>query len=41
MPKRMGLTSFGLEIGIFCDLLYSVLLFSVILRLDFLGLDLS
>jgi hypothetical protein len=30
----MGLASFGLAIGIFCDLLYSTLLVSVILGLD-------
>ena len=37
----MGLTSLGLEIGSFCDFLYSVLLFNAILGLDFLGLALS
>jgi hypothetical protein len=31
----------GLEIGIFCDFLYSILLFNAILGLDFLGLALS
>ena len=39
-PNVMGLTSLGLEIGIFCDFLYSVLLLSVALGLDFLGLAL-
>jgi hypothetical protein len=29
-PSFMGLASLGLEIGVFCDLLYSVLLLSVI-----------
>jgi hypothetical protein len=33
----MGVASFGLDIGVFYDLLYSVLLLSVILGLDFLG----
>jgi hypothetical protein len=37
----MGLISLGLDIGIFCNLLYSVLLLNVILGLDFLGLALS
>ena len=32
----MGLTSFGLGIGVFCAFLYSILLLSVILGLDFL-----
>ena len=36
-----GLASLGLDIGIFCDLLYRILLLSVILGLDFLGLALS
>ena len=40
-PKCMGQTSFGLDIGIFCDFLYSVLLLDVSLGLDFLGLALS
>ena len=41
-PNVMGLASLGLDIGIFCDFLYSVLLLSVILGLlDFLGLALS
>jgi hypothetical protein len=31
----------GLEIGIFCDSLYSALLFNTILGLDLLGLALS
>jgi hypothetical protein len=33
----MGLASLGLEIGIFCDLLYSVLLLDALLGLYFLG----
>ena len=37
----MGPASLGLDIGIFCDFLYSVLLMSAILGLDFLGLALS
>ena len=37
----MGLASLGLDIGMFCDLLYSILLLSVIFGLDFLGLALS
>ena len=37
----MGLTSFGLYIGIFCGFLCSVLLLSAILELYFLGLALS
>jgi hypothetical protein len=37
----MGLASLGLAIGIFCDSLYSVLLLSTILGLNFLGLALS
>jgi hypothetical protein len=40
-PNFMGLASLGLDIGTFCDFLYSVLLLSVFLELDFLGLDLS
>ena len=40
-PNFMGLTSFGLEIGIFCDFRYSVLLLNAILGLDFLGRALS
>jgi hypothetical protein len=39
----MGLASLGLDIDIFCDFLYSVLiiLLKAILGLDFLGLALS
>ena len=37
----MGLASLGLEIGILCDFLYSVILFTAILGLYFLGLALS
>jgi hypothetical protein len=37
----MGLASLRLEIGILCDLLYSLLLFNANLGLDFLGLALS
>jgi hypothetical protein len=37
----MGLASLGLDIGIFCDSLYSVLLLGVFLGLDFSGLALS
>ena len=37
----MGLASFGLDIGILCAFLYSVLLLNVILGLDFLGCALS
>jgi hypothetical protein len=40
-PNFMGLASLGLEIGIFCDFLCSVLLLSVVLGLDLLGLALS
>jgi hypothetical protein len=40
-PHFMGLASFGLGIGIFCDLRYSVLLLNAILELYFLGLALS
>jgi hypothetical protein len=36
----MGLASFGLGIGIFCDFVYSVLLSNTALGLDFLGLAL-
>jgi hypothetical protein len=36
-PNFMGLASLGLEIGIFCDFLYSVLLLNA-LGLDVLGL---
>ena len=36
----MGLASLGLDIGIPCDFLYSVLLFKAILGLDFSGLAL-
>ena len=35
-PNCMGLASFGLEIGIFCDFLHSVLLFNVNLGAIFL-----
>jgi hypothetical protein len=34
-PQLMGLVSFGLEIGIFCDSLHSVLLLNVILGPEF------
>ena len=37
----MGLASFGLVIGIFCDFLYSVRILNTILVLDLLGLALS
>ena len=41
----MGLASLGLEtgleVGIFCDSLYSILLLKAILGLDFLGLALA
>jgi hypothetical protein len=37
----MGLASFGLAIGIFCDFLQSVSLLNASLGLDFLGLALS
>jgi hypothetical protein len=37
----MGLASLGLDIGIFCDFLCSVLLLNAILGLDFLALALS
>jgi hypothetical protein len=40
-PNFMGLTSLGLYTGIFCDFLYSVLLFNASLGLHFLGLTLS
>ena len=40
-PNVMGLASLGLEIGIFCDSLYSVLPLNVILGLDFFGRALS
>jgi hypothetical protein len=40
-PNFMGLASLRLVIGIFCDLLYSVLLLDAILRLEFLGHTLS
>ena len=40
-PHFMGRASLGLDVGIFCDFLYSVLLLSAILGLDFLGLALS
>jgi hypothetical protein len=34
-PNVMALASLGLDIGIFCDFLYSILLLSVILGLEF------
>ena len=37
----MGLARLGLDVGIFGEFLYIVLLLSVILGLDFLGLALS
>jgi hypothetical protein len=37
----MGLASLGLDISIFCDFLYSVLLLDTILGVDFLGPALS
>ena len=37
----MGLASLGLDIDIFCDFLYIVLLVNSILALDFLGRALS
>jgi hypothetical protein len=40
-PNLMGPASLGLDIGIFCDFLYSVLLLRVILGLYLLGLALS
>jgi hypothetical protein len=40
-PNFMGLASLGLEIGIFCGFLYSVLLWNAILGLYFLGRALS
>jgi hypothetical protein len=40
-PNVMGLASLGLEIGIFGDFLYSVLLLDAILGLDLLGRALS
>ena len=40
-PNFMGLASLGLDIGIFCDSQYSVLLLSVLSGLDFSGLALS
>jgi hypothetical protein len=39
-PNFMGLASLGLEIGVFCQVLYSVLLSNAILGLYFLGLAL-
>ena len=36
-PVFTGLTRLGLEIGVFCDFLHSVLLLSAIMGLDFLG----
>ena len=36
-PNFTGLISLGLEIGVFCDFLYSVLLFNAISGLDFSG----
>ena len=40
-PNFMGLISLGLEIGVFCDFLFSVLLFIAIWGLDFSGRALS
>ena len=40
-PNVMGLASLGLDIGVFGDFLYRVLLLSTILGLAFLGLTLS
>jgi hypothetical protein len=40
-PNVMGLASLGLDIDIFCDFLYSVLLVNAIFALDFLGRALS
>jgi hypothetical protein len=40
-PNFMGLTSLGLDVGTFCDFLYSVLPFNAVLGLYFLGLALS
>ena len=40
-PNFMGLAKVGLEIGVFSDLLYSVLLANTILGLYFLALALS
>ena len=40
-PNFMGLVNVGLDISIFGDFLYSVLLLSAIVGLDFLGLALS
>ena len=40
-PKLMELPGLGLEIGIFGDFLYSVLILSAVLGLYFLGLALS
>ena len=40
-PNLTGLASLALDIGFFCDLLYSVLLLSAVLGLDFLGRALS
>jgi hypothetical protein len=37
----MGLASLALNIGVFCDFLYNILLFKAILGLDFLRLALS
>jgi hypothetical protein len=38
---RIGLASLGLDIGIFCDFIRSILILNVILELYFLGLALS
>ena len=40
-PTFMGLARLGLDIGIFDDFLYSVLLLAVVLGLDVLGLAIS
>jgi hypothetical protein len=40
-PNFTGLVSLALNIGVFCDFLYSILLFNAILVLDLLGLALS
>ena len=37
-PNSMGLASLGLEIGVFCECIYSVYLLSVVLGLNFVGL---
>jgi hypothetical protein len=41
LAPTYGLASLGLEIDIFSDILYSILLHNAILGLDFLGLALS